>query len=196
MKVVGLTGGIGSGKTTVANMFKALGIPVYIADIEAKNLTVTSRSIRKAIIDLLGEEAYNGSELNRSWIAEKVFEREDLLQKLNKIIHPKVRSHFNSWLKKQKAPYCVKEAAILFETGGYKDCDYMVLVTAPEQIRIERIMQRDKLDKADILQRMQHQWSDDKKEALSDFVIHNQTKDATSAQVLEIHKTLLNSLEN
>lgn len=196
MKVVGLTGGMGSGKTTVANMFKALGIPVYIADTEAKNLTVTSRSIRKAIIDLLGEDAYNDNELNRSLIAEKVFENEDLLQKLNKIIHPKVGSHFKKWLKKQNAPYCVKEAAILFETGGNKDCDYVILVTAPEEIRIERIIQRDQMAKADILQRMKHQWSDDKKEALSDFVIHNLTKDATSVQVLEIHNALLNSLGN
>ncbi len=196
MKVVGLTGGMGSGKTTVAKMFEALGIPVYIADTEAKKLTVTSRSIRKALIELLGEAAYSNNELNRSFIAQQVFNDNELLQKLNKIIHPKVRSHFKKWLKLQLAPYCVKEAAILFENGGYKECDYMILVTAPEEIRVERIMQRDRSSKEEIILRMQHQWSDEKKAPLADFIIDNSGKDDTARQVLEIHNSILNSLEN
>lgn len=195
MKVVGLTGGIGSGKTTVAKMFEALGIPVYIADTEAKQLTITSRSIKKAIIGLVGEEAYKGNELNRSFIAQKVFKDEALLQELNKIIHPKVRSHFKKWLKRQKAPYCVKEAAILFETGGYKECDYIVLVMAPEKVRIERIMQRDHVEEEDILGRMKHQWSDEKKAPLADYIIQNTTREETSKQVVEIHNSILKSLK-
>jgi dephospho-CoA kinase len=194
MKVVGLTGGIGSGKTTVANMFDALGIPVYIADKEAKKLTVHSKSIRRDIVKLLGEEAYNGKELDTSFVAKQVFNDEALLQKLNSIIHPKVRSHFKKWMKKLEAPYCIKEAAILFENGGYKECDYMVLVTAPKEVRIDRIMRRDHVEKEDILRRMQHQWSDEKKAPLADFIIHNETTDGTSKQVLEIHKLIMNSL--
>lgn len=194
MKVVGLTGGIGSGKTTVAKMFEALGIPVYIADLEAKNLTVTSASIRKAVIELLGEEAYLGKELNREFIASKVFKDESLLKKLNTIIHPKVRSHFKKWLKKQVAPYCIKEAAILFENEGYKECDYMVLVTAPENVRIERVMKRDHAEKEAVLRRMQHQWSDEKKAPLADFIINNSTHEDTSKQVFEIHNYIMNSL--
>lgn len=194
MKVVGLTGGIGSGKTTVAKMFEALGIPVYIADLEAKKLTVTSKSIRRAVVELLGESAYSGKELNSSFIASKVFKDKGLLQKLNNIIHPKVRSHFNKWLKKQDAPYCIKEAAILFENGGYKECDYMVLVTAPENIRIERVMKRDQVEKEAVLRRMQHQWSDDKKAPLADFIIDNSTLKDTSKQVFKIHNSIMNSL--
>lgn len=193
--MVGLTGGIGSGKTTVAKMFEGLGIPVYIADIEAKKLMVSSKSLRKNLIKLLGEQAYQGAELDREYVAKRVFDDEKLLSQLNGIVHPKVQSHFNRWSKKQKAPYCIKEAAILFESGGYKECDFTILVTAPLEIRINRLMIRDQTSMEQIRSRMEHQWSDEKKIPLADYVIHNVLMEDTSKQVVEIHSAILKSLK-
>ncbi len=163
MKIIGLTGGIGSGKTTVAKMFAELGTPVYIADIEAKKLTNSSKFIRKKVIELLGEKAYTNDGLNRKYVADKIFNDKNLLQSVNNIIHPKVALHFKNWVSMQNGPYVIKEAAILFENGGYKDCDLIILVTAPKEIRINRIIDRDKTSKYEIKQRMANQWSDEKK---------------------------------
>ncbi|MBX2829504.1 MAG: dephospho-CoA kinase [Flavobacteriaceae bacterium] len=193
MKVVGLTGGIGSGKTTVARLFGELGIPVYIADVEAKLLTNRSKVIRRKLTALLGEETYIDNELNRPFVAEKIFNNKDLLQKVNAIIHPKVGQHFKRWLKKQDAPYCIKEAAILFENGGYKNCDFIVLVTAPKEIRIQRVVQRDGTTEEQIESRMANQWDDEKKIPLSHFHIENTDLDTTKEMVKEIHNLLLNS---
>ena len=143
MKIIGLTGGIGSGKTTVAKMFSELGIPVYIADTEARKLSNRSKVIRRKLIDLLGQEAYIENRLNRTFVAEKIFNDTDLLKAVNAIIHPKVASHFKRWVKKQQGPYVIKEAAILFENGGYKQCDKTILIVAPEALRIERLLARD-----------------------------------------------------
>ncbi len=193
MKVVGLTGGIGSGKTTVAKMFIELGVPVYIADVEAKLLTNRSKVIRRKLITLFGDESYKDGVLNREFVAKKIFGDKDLLQKVNAIIHPKVGQHFRRWLKKQDAPYCIKEAAILFESGSYKDCDYIILVTAPKEIRIERVMQRDTTTREAIENRMANQWDDEKKRTLSHFYIKNTDLSVTKKQVKEIHNSLLNS---
>jgi dephospho-CoA kinase len=191
MKIVGLTGGIGSGKTTVANMFSKLGVPVYIADVEAKRLTNTSKVIRRKLIELLGPKAFINSGLNRKYVADKIFNDKALLQAVNEIIHPKVAAHFKKWVSKQNTAYVIKEAAILFENGGYKDCDTVILVTAPKPVRLKRILARDKSSKAEIEQRMNNQWSDAKKEKLADFVIENIDLNATEKKVAEIHKTLL-----
>lgn len=191
MKIVGLTGGIGSGKTTVANMFSKLGVPVYIADVEAKRLTNTSKVIRRKLIELLGPRAFIKTGLNRKYVADKIFNDKALLQAVNEIIHPKVAAHFKKWVSKQNTAYVIKEAAILFENGGYKDCDTVILVTAPKPVRLKRILARDKSSKAEIEQRMNNQWSDAKKEKLADFVIENIDLNATEKKVAEIHKTLL-----
>lgn len=184
MQIIGLTGGIGSGKSTVASFFAQLGVPVYIADTEAKALMNRSKVIRRKLIALFGPEAYN-DQLNTEHIAKIVFNDAAKLEALNNIVHPKVASHFKRWAQKQKTPFVIKEAAILFENGGYKQCDKTILVTAPSKIRVQRVMDRDGSDQQQVLQRMQHQWPDSKKIPLADFVIENidleETKKAVSA---------------
>ncbi|SRX55623.1 dephospho-CoA kinase [Aequorivita sp. CIP111184] len=191
MKIVGLTGGIGSGKTTVAKLFSELGVPVYIADIEAKKLTNSSTVIRRKLTKLLGDETYLNGTLNRKYVAEKIFTDEALLNAVNAIIHPKVAAHFKKWVLKQKTNYVLKEAAILFENGSYKDFDVVILVTAPKDLRIERIKMRDKATQGEIEQRMNNQWSDSKKKKLADIVIENIEMDATRKQVESIHHSLI-----
>lgn len=190
--IVGLTGGIGSGKTTVAKMFNELGVPVFIADDEAKKLMESSKELQEKIIALLGAGAYNENLPNRKWIASKVFADKKLLEALNAIIHPVVKAHFHTWVKKQSSPYVLYEAAILFEKGGYKDCDYSILVKAPLENKIQRLKKRDNSSKKDIKARMDNQWSDEKKEKLADFVIENININNTKAQVSNLHELLLN----
>lgn len=190
MKIIGLTGGIGSGKTTVAKMFADLGIPIYIADEEAKKLNDTSESIRNEIIDLLGEEAYVKNKMNRSFVADKIFTNKILLEKVNSIIHPRVAVHFKQWVSMQESSYVIKEAAILFENGGYVACDAVILVTAPKSIRIERVMKRDSSSLQDVENRIDNQWSDSKKMKLAQFVIENIDLDETKKQVLAIDNIL------
>ena len=190
MKIVGLTGGIGSGKTTVAKMFAEIDIPVYIADVEAKLLMNRSKVIKRKLTKLFGNKAYINTELNKTFIADKIFNNKDLLSEMNAIVHPKVASHFKRWLKKQEGFYCIKEAAILFENGSYKNCDLLITVTAPESLRIERVIKRDKTDTAKVRAIIKNQWSDDKKIKLSDFVIENSNLGDTKKQVLQIHKKI------
>ncbi len=190
MKIVGLTGGIGSGKTTVAKLFSELGVPVYIADIEAKKLTNSSSVIRRKLIKLLGNETYLNGSLNRKYVADKIFADEALLNAVNAIIHPKVAAHFKKWVLNQKTNYVIKEAAILFENGSYKECDVVILVTAPKALRIERVKTRDNATQSEIEQRMDNQWSDSKKKKLADIVIENIEMENTRRQVETIHHTL------
>ena len=191
MIIVGLTGGIGSGKTTVIKMFAELNIPVYIADVEAKLLMNRSKIIRRKLIDLFGKKAYVDNELNRAFIANKIFNDKALLDQMNAIVHPKVANHFKRWLKKQDAKYCIKEAAILFENGSYKQCDFTILITAPEPIRIQRVVERDNSNEKKVKAIIKNQWSDDDKLKLSDFVIENINLEETKKQVLKIHKMIL-----
>ncbi|MDC7995579.1 dephospho-CoA kinase [Altibacter sp. HG106] len=191
MKIIGLTGGIGSGKTTVATMFGALGIPVYVADEAAKRLMNTSDAIRNEICKLLGKEAYEGNTLNRAWIAQQVFQDTALLEQLNQIIHPAVGADFKAWTQSLDAPYCIKEAAILFESGAYKQCDAVVVVTAPKETRLARVLKRDDTDEASIKARMAHQLSDAERVARADFVIENLDLEATKTQVEALHRKLL-----
>ena len=191
MTIVGLTGGIGSGKTTVANFFKGLNVPVYIADDEAKKLMNVSKILKRKIKKLFGDEAYINDELNRPFIASKIFNDKSLLDKMNAIVHPKVGKHFLKWLEKQEHPYVIKEAAILFENEGYKDCDYIITVIADKQVRIKRIMERDSTSIQKINAIMQNQWNDQDRVKLSDFVIKNNSLKNTKEQVFEIHKKLL-----
>lgn len=191
MIIVGLTGGIGSGKTTVAKQFAALGVPVYIADEEAKKLMHTSKVIKRKLIQLFGEQAYVNHELNKPFIANIIFNDKTYLDKMNAIVHPKVASHFIKWVKKQNAPYVIKEVAILFENGGYKQCDYIITVTAPKSLRVERLLKRDTTTTQKIEAIMSNQWPDHKKVALSNFVIENITLEKTINQVIKINKEIL-----
>ncbi|WP_029037456.1 dephospho-CoA kinase [Salinimicrobium xinjiangense] len=193
MKILGLTGGIGSGKTTVAGFFRELGIPVFIADVEAKKIMEEDERVKIQIKDLLGEEAYLDDFPNRKYIAAQVFNDKDQLEQLNAIIHPAVGRKFDSWKAEQEAPYVVYEAAILFEKGGYKKCDYNLLVTAPLPEKLKRLQKRDNSSSEEIKARMNHQWSDEKKAKLADFVIENFRLNETREAVRRLHKTLLES---
>ena len=193
MKVLGLTGGIGSGKTTVAGFFKELGIPVFIADEEAKELMNKDEEVKAAIIALFGEKVYRDGLPDRKLIASMVFSDKEKLEQLNGIIHPAVARHFETWKKTVNAPYVIYEAAILFEKGGYRKCDFNVLVTAPYDRRIERLLKRDNSTLEEIEARMGHQWSDEKKAKLADFIIENKELSNTRQAVHKLHETLLQS---
>lgn len=195
MITIGLTGGIGSGKTTVANYFIELGVPVYFADNEAKELMNTSKKIKKKLIAQFGEEAYKDGKLNRAYLAAIVFNDKNKLNIINKIVHPEVVKHFSIWVKQQsqniKNDYVIQENAILFENGSASKFNYIITVTAPVDIRINRILKRDSITKDAILSRMDNQWSDNEKVKLSDFVINNINLIDTKKQVKKLHKKLL-----
>ena len=191
MKIIGLTGGIGSGKTTVANMFEALGVPIYIADNEAKKLLNTSRVLRKKLLDLFGEQAYTDEGLNRKFIASKVFNDKILLQKMNAIVHPKVAKHFKKWVAKQDAAYVIKEAAIIFEHDMESNYDAVILVTADKETRIQRVLNRDHSSREKILAVIDNQLSEAEKINRANFIIENKDIENTKKQVLNTHKFLL-----
>ena len=191
MIIVGLTGGIGSGKTTVAKQFSELGVPIYIADDEAKNLMNRSKVIKRKLIKLFGDKAYIDGELNRPFIANIIFNNKTYLEKMNAIVHPKVARHFEKWMQKQDAPYVIKEVAILFENGGHKTCNYIITVVAPIETRIKRLLKRDHTSKEKIEAIMNNQWTDEEKIKHSHFVIENIELDNTKKQVNIIHKKLL-----
>lgn len=190
-KIICITGGIGSGKTTVANMLAKFGIPIYFADDEAKKLTATSPEIRADLIELLGEETFKSGVLDRKYMAGKIFTDKELLEKTNAIIHPRVAQHFQDWAASQTAPYVLKEAAILFESGSYKQCEKTILVTAPEEIRIQRVMARDGASEAEVRSRMKNQWEDSKKAEMADFVIENTSLEQVQKTVETLHFQLL-----
>ena len=191
-KIIGLTGGIGSGKTLIANYIKSLGIPVYIADGEARKLMDTSEVIQ-AISKEFGSQIITNGKLNRQELAKVVFDNPEKLQNLNTIVHPHVKKHFSSWVENHKEhPLLVKEAAILFESGGYKECDIVITVSAPIETRLQRVIARDKTDKESVLKRMQNQWTDEQKIAKSDYVIHNLSVEDTKKQVDKIIDLLKN----
>ena len=189
--IVGLTGGIGSGKSTVASMFQKLGVPIYNSDVEAKNLMGRSKKIKKDIEALMGKESYLDGEPNRGYIAQKVFKDKILLRDLNNIVHPAVRRHFKSWCKRQNTTYVIQEAAIIFENGTQKRYDKIILVTAPRDIRIQRVVDRDGITAEQVMARMDNQWPDSEKEKFSDFIIENIDLEATEGEVLKIHHKLL-----
>ena len=175
---VGLTGGIGSGKTTIANLFALhFSIPIYIADTKAKELVANNKQLQQEIVTLLGEEAFVEGRYNTSFVAQEVFSNKEKLDKLNAIIHPYVQQDFLQWKQSQQAPYVIKEAAILFESGSYRDCDFIIMVTAPLEERIKRVMLRDKIDRETVEKRIKNQWNDEKKIELSTFVIENREID-------------------
>ena len=195
-KVLGLTGGIGSGKTTVAKMFKALDVPVYNADQAAKILMNTSKELKHKIKQLLGEDAYKQNELNKEFISEKIFNNKVLLTNINALVHPEVTLDFNSWLSIQTSAYVVKEVAVLFETAAEDQFDYILTVTAPEALRIKRIIERDHTSLAKIKAVMSNQLQDSEKTAKSDFMILNIDWDDTQKQVYDIHNTIHKEVYN
>lgn len=190
-RIIGLTGGIGSGKSTVASYIASKGIPVYIADEEAKKL-MDSKQISTKIQAIFSENVLTlEGKLDRKKIATIVFNSPEKLSKLNAIVHPEVKKHFANWLKLHKnAPFIIKEVAILFETGGNLSCDKVILVTAPEEIRIQRAMKRDNVDRDSVLRRIQNQLPEEEKISKSDFVVHNIDLQNTFIEIDQILKIL------
>ncbi|MCB9187017.1 MAG: dephospho-CoA kinase [Flavobacteriales bacterium] len=188
MRVIGITGGIGSGKTTTCKIFEQLGVPVYYADVRAKEL-MTQEPLRSKIIQAFGENAYLNGQLNRTYLAKEVFNSKEKLSVLNGIVHPAVGDDFDEWLERQKAAdYVLKEAAILFESGAYHAVDFTVLVIAPEDVRIDRVVKRDGISREDVMKRMKNQWTQERKAKLADHIVNNDGSKMLIPQVLELHK--------
>lgn len=190
---IGITGGIGSGKSLVCKIFQILGIPVFEADREAKDIMDSDPETREALGNLLGSRIFDhNGKINRQQMAGLIFNDKELLQKVNGIIHPAVRRRFNEWHMAQNATYVIQEAAILFESGIYHLMDRNIVVTAPEELRIHRVMERDGVTKEKVLERMKNQWTEDDKVALADYVIRNDESESLIHQVLETHQKILN----
>lgn len=188
---VGITGGIGSGKSVVGQFFKIIDIPVFEADIEAKKIINHSAIVRSKMIMFFGEDIYLPNQtINRKKLAEIIFNSPSSLQKVNSIIHPEVRKNFNEWADQQNSEYVIHEAAILFESGFYKMMDFMILVTTPIETRIERVIKRDNVSKEDVIVRMNRQWGDSEKIKLSNLVLTNDNTELIIPQLIELDKNL------
>jgi dephospho-CoA kinase len=189
-KIVGLTGGIGSGKTTVANYFHELGVPVYIADEHAKTVMQLPEIILKIKV-VFGKSVFDNDVLNRKKLAEIVFNSSEKLKQLNAIIHPAVKKDFERWiLDYKKNKFILYEAAILFESGRYINCDVIITVTAPLETRIERVTKRDNTSRELVLQRISSQWTDEQRIKKSDFVIENTNFEEAKEEIVKILKIL------
>lgn len=188
---VGVTGGIGSGKTTVCRIFGSLGIPVYYADARAKQLVLEDQTLKNGYIRLFGPRVYtNEGLLNRKLIADRLFNDPELLKEVNGLVHPAVRKDFDKWCREQSAPLVIQEAAVLIEGGGYLFMDHVILISAPEELRIERVMSRDGITREMVEQRMKNQWLTEQLREFCDFEISADDQHLITPQVLKIHKEL------
>lgn len=191
MLQVGITGGIGSGKSTVAKIFAALGVPVFDADAAAKQIMETDSHVKQQIVHVFGEKAYTNNALNRKHLAAIVFTDNYYLEKLNSIVHPAAIQAADNWAKTQNAPYVLKEAALIFEAGSGKNLDYIIGVYAPVALRIKRVMEREGVLREAVLQRMSKQINQQLKMKLCNFIIRNNEQEMVIPQVLSLHKKLL-----
>jgi len=192
MKKVGITGGIGSGKSIVCNIFRLLGIPVYPADAHAKRLMEESPDLRASLVKSFGEKVYNSDgSLDRQYLAGIVFNNVVMLEQLNQLVHPAVVEDYARWvLQFPEAPYTIREAAILFESGTWKDLDTILLVDAPEEMRIKRVMSRDGRKEAEVRAIISRQWTSEKKKEYANYIIENDESHMVIPRVLEIHQLL------
>lgn len=188
---IGLTGGIGSGKTTVAKVFELLGVPVYYADAASKRLYHTDKELMQSLKHHFGEDIYTNDELNRSKLAAAVFGDPLKLKLLNSLVHPPTIRDAENWMKEQTAPYVIKEAALLFETGSVSGLDYVVGVFAPTHLRLKRVMDRDNASRDEVHNRMNRQISEEIKMRLCDFVVSNNEQQLVIPQVLQLHQQFL-----
>ena len=186
-KIIGLTGGIGSGKSKVLTVFEKLGVPCYKTDIVAKRLMVEEPSIKNEIIKLLGPKSYKINSLNTQFISSKIFKNKNILEEINNIVHPKVSRDFLNWSKVQNKSFLIKESAILFESGFNLYCDKIILIHSPYELRIKRIIKRDSLERQEIINRINNQMDDESKINLSDYVIENIKWEETYKEVLKIY---------
>lgn len=188
---IGITGGIGSGKTFICQLFKALAVPVYNADDEAKKLMNTDLRIRESLIAAFGEATYKDGMLDRAFLAQQIFSDKEKLELVNGIVHPIVIQAAKDWAEQQKARYSLKEAALLFESGSYKDLDYTILVTAPLSIRVQRVMERDGVTEEQVMERISKQLTDEEKIKMADFIIINDGITPLLPQVWTLHQKFL-----
>lgn len=191
MKIIGLTGGIGSGKSKIMSVFSTYGIPCYESDRRAKWLMQMDAELKSQIKSFFGDQIYENDQFNQRKLAKLVFADKGKLEALNSLVHPRVKMDFKSFVSQQDTPYIIKETAILFETGGEKDCDATILVTAPEKLRLQRVLNREKISSMDLKARINNQWSDSRKIPLADYVINNIDWDKTLKKIDEIHQKLL-----
>ena len=189
MKRIGITGGIGAGKSLVAEIIKAMGYPVYNSDERAKELTDSNPKIKEGLIHLFGEEIYQNGTLNKFALAQAIFSDDSLREKVNALIHPIVREDFNLWALAQNNSLVFNESAILFETGSFKNFDAIILVYAPKELRIKRIMKRDNCSENEVLKRMNSQFSDEEKYQLTEFRVLN---DEQTPLLVQVEKIILN----
>ncbi|WP_462254280.1 dephospho-CoA kinase [Ekhidna sp.] len=191
--IIGVTGGIGSGKSTVCKILESLGAITYYADDRAKWLMVNNQKLVDGVKNLFGSEAYTDTGLDRKFIAQKAFKDDTLLNKLNQLVHPVVADDLKNWIQtNQKSPLLLKEAALLFETGSYKSLDRTILVTAPEEIRIERVVKRDAhRSREDVKSIIAKQMSDEEKSSLADYVVVNDAKSSLIQQVMKLYSRLV-----
>lgn len=195
MLKIGLTGGIGSGKTTVAKVFETLGIPVYFADDATKRLMNSNNALKALVIQHFGEVSYINGKLNRKYIADIVFNDKEKLALLNSITHPATIEDANEWIQQQSSPYIIKEAALLFETEAAKHLDYFIGVSAPLETRIKRVMKRDGLSEAEIMNRINRQMNEEEKMKRCDFIITNNDEEMVIPQVLSTHEKILSLIK-
>jgi dephospho-CoA kinase len=191
---LGITGGIGSGKTSVCRVFNVLGIPVFSADHEAREIMDNDRNIKGEINEIVGKNIYRDGQLNRMELASLIFNNSDLLEKVNSLVHPIVFEHFSRWTEKQTAPYVIMEAAILFESGASKLVDRVATVVAPMEERISRVIRRNILSRDQVLERINNQMTDDERIRMSDYVIKNSENDMIIPVILRINEDLLTHL--
>lgn len=190
---VGITGGIGSGKTMVCKIFQRLGVPVFFADDEAKIILNEDSEIKAQLQQMYGKDIYTKTGINKAKLASLIFNNSNELEKINKLIHPKVRNRFFDWTSKHTThPYVIEEAAILFESGAYKDLDINVLVHAPEELRIKRVMERDQVGRENVVSRMRNQMREEEKMKLADKIINNDGEQMIIPQVLSIDEQIKN----
>jgi dephospho-CoA kinase len=192
---VGLTGGIGSGKTTVAKIFELLGVPVYYADDAAKRIMNEDEELKLAIKKQFGDASYKNNELDRTYLSSKVFNDPVQLEKLNSLVHPATIRDAGNWMNKQKTPYTIKEAALIFESGAAEQLDYVIGIYASIETRIKRTMERDKISEDEIKKRMNAQLDEKIKLKLCDFILQNDEQQLLLPQVIELHKKLLELAE-
>ena len=192
MKVVGVTGGIASGKTTVCRVFESLGVPVYFADNEAKKLYTSHPQVIEKVIALMGDEILENGSISTGKMGQRVFEQPALLDSLNQIVHPAVAVHFAQWKEQhRRTPYCVKEAAILIESGASKDCDEIILVLCPEEKRLKHWMERSTNNSSsDFKHRMQRQWNDDQKIPYATLLLNNDGSELIVPQIVAFHERM------
>ena len=192
MHKIGLTGGLGSGKSTVAYIFEVLGVPVYYADVASKRLMNVDKKVKEAVQTAFGKEVYPQGKLDRKYLAEIVFKDEKKLALLNSIVHPATLQDMDEWLKQQNSPYALKEAALIFESGSNKSLDYVIGVKAPLEMRLQRAMFRDKITIEEAMARINQQMNEEDKLELCDYIIVNDEQQMLIPQVLALHQKILN----